>query len=107
MKINSCVIRDSCISLGEADIPVFSGCEPPDDTQVCRSSIKAKFYCFCGSMCTLKMKDDNFSDVIDTKETAFILNLLLFFTSSRSMFCFHFMFLVLSSSEGYSQNHLD
>ena len=65
MKTNAYVIRHTRISLEEADIPVLSGCKPPNATKVCGSSLKLKFYCSSGS--TFKTKDDNFSDIIDIK----------------------------------------
>lgn len=67
MKINSFVIRDAHISLGEADILVLSGCKPLNATKFYGSSLKLKFFCSPGSVCTLKMKDDNFSNIIDIK----------------------------------------
>lgn len=67
MKINSYVIGDTRISLGEADIPLLSGCKPLNATQVYGSSPKLKFYCSSGRICTLKMKDDNFSDITGIK----------------------------------------
>lgn len=67
MKTNSYVIRHTHISLGEADIPVLSGCKPPNATKVYGSSLKLKFYCSSGSTCTFKTKDYNFSDIIDIK----------------------------------------
>jgi len=67
MKVNSCVIGDTRVSLGEADIPVLSGCKPLNATEVYGSGLKLKFYCSFGSICTLKMKDDKLSDIIDMK----------------------------------------
>lgn len=106
MKINSHLIRDTCISLREAVILVLSGCKPWNATKVYGWSLKLNFYCSFGSTCTLKAKDDNFSDKIDMKETTFVLNLLLLFTGSRSISHFYLTFLVLSSSEGCSANLL-
>lgn len=54
MKINSCVIRDTHVSLGEADIPVLSGYKPLNATKGYGSSLKLKFYCSSGSICALK-----------------------------------------------------
>lgn len=65
--INSNLIRDTCISLREAVILVLSGWKPLNDTEVYRCSLKLKIYCSSGSPCTLKAKDDNFSEKIDMK----------------------------------------
>lgn len=66
MRINSYLIRDICISLREAVI-VLSGCKPLNATEVYGCSLELKFYCSSGSTCTLKAKDDNFSEKIDMK----------------------------------------
>lgn len=82
MRINSYLIRDTCISLREAVILVLGGYKPLYATKVCGCSLKLKFYCSSGSTCTLKAKDDHFSEKINRKyeETTFISNLLFFFT---------------------------
>lgn len=67
MRINSCLIRDTCISLREAVILVLSGCKPLNATKVYGCSLKLKFDCSSGSTCTLKAKGDDFSEKIDMK----------------------------------------
>lgn len=67
MRINSYLIRDTCISLREAVILVLSGCKPLNATKVYGCSLKLKFYCSSGCTCTLKAKDDNFREKIDMK----------------------------------------
>lgn len=54
MKMNSYVIGDRRISLGEADISVLSGCKPLNTTEVYGSGLKLKFYCSSGSIWTLE-----------------------------------------------------
>lgn len=67
MRINSYLIRDTCISLREAVILVLSGCKPLYATKVYGCSLKLKFCCSSGITCTLKAKGDNFSEKIDMK----------------------------------------
>lgn len=54
MKMNSYVIGDTRVSLGEADISVLSGCKSLNATKVYGSGLKLKFYCSSGSICTLE-----------------------------------------------------
>lgn len=52
--MNSYVIGDTRVSLGEADISVLSGCKSLNATKVYGSGLKLKFYCSSGSICTLE-----------------------------------------------------
>lgn len=86
-----------------------AGTSPLNATEVYGSGVKLKCYCSSGSICTLKTKDEGFSDIIDVKGWRSKGNSKwkLFIHWFKVNAVFHLRFLVLSWFEGCSQNPLD
>lgn len=86
-----------------------AGTSPLNATEVYGSGVKLKCYCSSGSICTLKTKDEGFSDIIDVKGWRSKGNSKwkLFIHWFKVNAVFHLRFVVLSCFEGCSQNPLD
>lgn len=81
-----------------------AGTSPLNATEFYRSGVKLKCYCSFGSICTLKTKDESFSDLIDVKgwKSKGNSKWKLFIHWFKVNVVFHLTFLVLSCSEGCS-----
>lgn len=59
---------ETCTFLWRRQVAIlYVNVEHQSFTEVHRSVVKLKFHCSSGDVCSLKMKDDNFSDVIETE----------------------------------------